>query len=142
MKTVQFLLQQKGHHVYSIKGDTSVYDALQLMMDKNISALLIMEGDDLQGIFTERDYARKIILQGKSSKETPVKEVMTAALVTVSPHDSIEECMQRMTDQRFRHLPVLDDGAVAGMVSIGDLVKCVIDDQKHTIRQLEQYISG
>ncbi len=142
MKNVQFLLQQKGHHVYSIKGDTSVYDALQLMMDKNISALLIMEGDVLQGIFTERDYARKIILQGRSSKETPVKEVMTAALVTVSPHDSIEECMQRMTAQRFRHLPVLDNGTVAGMVSIGDLVKCVIDDQKHTIRQLEQYISG
>ena len=142
MKTVRNILQYKSQSIYSVDPDTSVLDALQIMMDKNISALLVMEGPELKGIFTERDYARKIILQGKSSKETKIKEVMTASLEVINLNSSIDHCMQIMTDKHIRHLPIVDNGKVSGMISIGDLVKFVINDQKQTIEQLQSYISS
>lgn len=142
MKTVKNIIQNKSNSIYSVSPDTSVLDALKMMMDKNISALLVMEGANLTGIFTERDYARKIILKGKSSKTTLIKDVMTAELETISLHSSIDHCMQLMTDKHIRHLPIVDDGKVAGMISIGDLVKFVIEDQKLTIEQLQSYISS
>jgi len=142
MKTVKNIFQNKSTAIYSVSPDTSVLDALQVMMDKNISALLVMEGPDLKGIFTERDYARKIILQGKSSKETKIKDAMTAKLEVISLNSSIDYCMQVMTDKHIRHLPIIDNGKVAGMISIGDLVKFVIEDQKQTIEQLQSYISS
>lgn len=142
MKTVRNILQYKSQSIYSVEPETSVLDALQIMMDKNISALLVMEGSELKGIFTERDYARKIILQGKSSKETKIKEVMTASLEVINLNSSIDHCMQIMTDKHIRHLPIIDNGKVAGMISIGDLVKFVIEDQKQTIEQLQSYISS
>jgi CBS domain-containing protein len=142
MKTVSNIFQNKSTTIYSVSPDTSVLDALQIMMDKNISALLVMEGAELKGIFTERDYARKIILQGKSSKETKIKDVMTAKLEVINLNSSIDHCMQIMTDKHIRHLPVIDNGKVAGMISIGDLVKFVIEDQKQTIEQLQNYISS
>lgn len=142
MKTVKNIIQNKSNSIYSVSPDTSVLDALQVMMDKNISALLIMEGPELRGIFTERDYARKIILQGKSSKETKIRDVMTADLETIKLSSSIDLCMQIMTDRHIRHLPIVEEGKVAGMISIGDLVKFVIEDQKQTIEQLQSYISS
>ena len=142
MKTVKNIIQNKSKSIYSVTPQTSVLDALQVMMDKNISALLVMEGSDLKGIFTERDYARKIILLGKASKETSIQEVMTAKLETVKLNTSIDHCMQIMTERHIRHLPIVEDGLVAGMISIGDLVKFVIEDQKQTIEQLQSYISS
>ncbi|WP_276364535.1 CBS domain-containing protein [Daejeonella sp. H1SJ63] len=142
MKTVKNILQNKSASIYSVNPDTSVLDALQVMMDKNISALLVMEGIDLKGIFTERDYARKIILKGKSSKETKIKDAMTSDLKTVNPGTSIDLCMQIMTEKHIRHLPVKEGNQVIGMISIGDLVKFVIEDQKQTIEQLQSYISS
>jgi CBS domain-containing protein len=142
MKTVRNIVQHKSNSIYSVHPDASVLDALRVMMDKNISALLVMEGADLKGIFTERDYARKIILLGKASKETKIKEVMTAKLEVVDQDSSIDHCMQIMTDKHIRHLPVIDHGIVSGMISIGDLVKFVIEDQKQTIEQLKSYISS
>lgn len=142
MKTVNNILQNKPIAIYSVNLSTSVLDALQVMMDKNISALLVMEDSELKGIFTERDYARKIILQGKSSKETLVEEVMTAELATIKLSSTVDECMQIMTSRHIRHLPIVEDGKVAGMISIGDLVKFVIEDQKQTIEQLQTYISS
>lgn len=142
MKTVRNIFQNKPNSIYSVHPDSSVLDALKVMMDKNISALLVMEGSDLKGIFTERDYARKIILLGKASKETKIQEVMTAKLEVVDQNSSIDHCMQIMTDKHIRHLPVIDDGKVSGMISIGDLVKFVIEDQKQTIEQLKSYISS
>ncbi len=142
MKTVKHILQNKSNAIYSVSPSTSVLDALQVMMDKNISALLVMESDELKGIFTERDYARKIILQGKSSKETLIKDIMTAKLETVNLNSTIDHCMQIMTNRHIRHLPIVEDGKVGGMISIGDLVKFVIEDQKQTIEQLQSYISS
>ena len=142
MKTVKHILQNKSNAIHSVSPSTSVLDALQVMMEKNISALLLMESDELKGIFTERDYARKIILQGKSSKETLIRDVMTAELETVNLNASIDQCMQIMTNRHIRHLPIVEDGKVGGMVSIGDLVKFVIEDQKQTIEQLQSYISS
>jgi CBS domain-containing protein len=142
MKTVQVILQQKPADVISVIGSHSVYDALQLMMDKNISALLILENDALKGIFTERDYARKIILQGKSSRETQIASVMTTRLITVTPDEPIEHCMQIMTEKRIRHLPVVANDKVVGIISIGDLVKQVIEEQQATIEQMQSYISS
>ncbi|MDP3468990.1 MAG: CBS domain-containing protein [Daejeonella sp.] len=142
MKRVSNIFQTKSNSIYFVNPDASVLDALQIMMDKNISALLVMEGPELKGIFTERDYARKIILQGKSSKETKIKDVMTAKLEVINLNSSIDQCMQIMTDKHIRHLPVIDNGKVTGMISIGDLVKFVIEDQKQTIEQLQNYISG
>ena len=142
MKTVKNIIQNKPPTIYSVSLTTSVLDALQIMMDKNISALLIMEGSHLKGIFTERDYARKIILTGKSSQHTLIQDVMTAKLSTITLGSSIDECMQIMTNKYIRHLPIVEDDKVIGMISIGDLVKFVIEDQKQTIEQLQSYISS
>lgn len=142
MKTVQQLLNTKSVQVYSVPASTSVLEGLKVMMEKNISALLILDNQSLMGIFTERDYARKIILHGKSSLDTKISEVMTANPITVSLQDSIEECMHIMTDKHIRHLPVINDNEVAGMVSIGDVVKFIIADQKQTINALESYINS
>lgn len=142
MKTVQQLLSTKSAQIFAVAENSSVLDALKVMMEKNISALLVLQGDRLVGIFTERDYARKIILHGKSSAETLINEVMTAQPITVLPSDSIEFCMGIMTDKHIRHLPVMQENVLLGMVSIGDVVKFIIEDQKQTISQLESYISS
>ena len=142
MKTVQQIFNTKPLEVFSVMPNTSVLDALKLMTEKNISALLIMEEGQLLGIFTERDYARKIVLQGKASKDTPISEVMTANPITVATTDSIDLCMQVMTDKHIRHLPVVAANQAVGMVSIGDVVKFIIADQKQTISQLESYINS
>lgn len=142
MKTVQQIFDTKPLQIFSVSPNTSVLDALKLMTEKNISALLIMQGGQLLGIFTERDYARKIVLRGKASKDTPISEAMTANPVTVSLADSIDLCMQMMTDKHIRHLPVVTDNQAVGMVSIGDVVKFIIADQKQTISQLESYINS
>lgn len=142
MKTVNNIIQNNLKSIFSVSPDTSVLDALQVMMDKNISALLVMDGSNLKGIFTERDYARKIILVGKSSKDTKIKEVMTQKLITIELGTSIDRCMQIMTERRIRHLPIIENGLVIGIISIGDLVKFVIEDQQQTIEQLQNYISS
>ncbi|AOM77076.1 CBS domain-containing protein [Pedobacter steynii] len=142
MKTVKQLLSTKSGDIFSVPADTSVLNALRVMMEKNISALLILEERQLLGIFTERDYARKIILQGKASADTLLNEVMTSQPITVSPEDSLDHCMQTMTDKHIRHLPVVQGDQLIGMVSIGDVVKFIIEDQKQTISQLESYISS
>ncbi len=142
MTTVWQILQVKGRNVWSVSPDTLVYDALKLMAEKNVGALLVLDGDKLAGIFSERDYARKVILHGKSSKEIPVKDIMSSDVVTVRPQHSIEECMALMTNKRIRHLPVLEDERVIGMISIGDVVKAIISEQEYTIKQLENYITG
>ncbi len=142
MTTVHQILQGKGREVWSVSPHTTVYDALTLMAEKNIGALLVLEGDKLRGVFSERDYARKVILKGKSSKETTVEEIMTQEVVSVRPRQSIEECMALMTEKRIRHLPVLEEDKLVGLVSIGDVVKAVISEQEFTIKQLESYITG
>jgi CBS domain-containing protein len=142
MKTVNNIIQNNFKSIFSVSPETSVLDALQVMMDKNISALLVMDGTKLKGIFTERDYARKIILVGKSSKATKIKEVMSEKLVTIELGTSLDHCMQIMTERRIRHLPIIENGLVIGIISIGDLVKFVIEDQQQTIEQLQNYISS
>ena len=142
MKTVQQILDAKPSQIFSVAEDSSVLSGLQFMMEKNISALLIVREHVLTGIFTERDYARKIVLHGKSSAETLISEVMTANPITVLPTDSIDLCMQIMTDKHIRHLPIMRGDQLLGMVSIGDVVKFIIADQKQTISQLESYISS
>ena len=142
MKKIRNILESKGHQVYSVTPETSVYDALQIMMEKNISSLLIMENEILKGIFTERDYARKLVLMGRSSKDTPIGDIMTANLLTITPSESIDQCMEIMSNYKIRHLPVIDNNRVTGMVSIGDVVKFIIEDQKRTIQQLESYIAS
>lgn len=142
MKSVSQVLSSKSAQVYSVSPETTVFEALEVMMNKNISALVVMEGNKLCGIFTERDYARKIVLKGKSSKDTPVSEIMTAELITVSPSDTIEHCMNIMTERHIRHLPVIQDNQVFGMISIGDAVKSIIEVQRSTIEQLQSYISS
>lgn len=142
MRTVQQILDSKPVQIFSVTSATSVLDALKLMTEKNISAVLVMDGDQLSGIFTERDYARKIVLHGKSSKDTTISEAMTPTPITVSANDSIEICMEIMTDKHIRHLPIAENGKVIGMVSIGDVVKFIIADQKQTISQLESYINS
>ncbi|MFQ5863762.1 MAG: CBS domain-containing protein [bacterium] len=141
MKLVNQLLQTKGHEVWSVTPDTSVYQALKLMADKNIGSLLVLEADKLIGIFSERDYARKVILKGKASKNTVVREIMSANVVYIRPDQSVEECMALMTDKRVRHLPVLDGEKVIGIISIGDVVKAIISEQEFMIKQLENYIT-
>jgi CBS domain-containing protein len=142
MYTVRHLLQEKGNKVWFIAPQASVYDALQLMADKNIGALLVMEKEKVVGMFTERDYARKVVLQGRSSKTTTVGELETVDVLYVGPDDSIENCMALMTDKRLRHLPVMEEGKLVGLVSIGDIVKAVISEREFTIRELERYITG
>lgn len=140
--TVSQSLQAKGHDVWSVTPDTSVYNALKLMADKNVGALVVFKADQLVGMFSERDYARKVILKGKSSRYLPVREIMTSIVASVIPEHSIEDCMELMTDKRVRHLPVLEDDRVVGVISIGDVVKSLISEQEFIINQLEQYITG
>lgn len=142
MKLVSDILQTKGFEKWAVQPETTVYDALSLMADKDIGALLVLDNDRLVGIFSERDYARKVILEGKSSKITPVKDIMSTKVYFVSPEQTIEECMALMTSKHIRHLPVMRDERVQGVISIGDVVKAIISDQEFTIDQLERYISG
>jgi CBS domain-containing protein len=140
--SVALILKQKGSHVYSISPDVTVYEALEMLADKDIGALLVMNGSDLVGVFSERDYVRKVILKGRSSKEMQVHEIMSAPVVTVNPRTTVDECMHCMTAERCRHLPVVDGERVVGVVSIGDLVNWIITAQDFTIHRLEDYISG
>jgi CBS domain-containing protein len=142
MYTVRQLLQAKGNQVWSVPPKTTVYDALQLMADKNVGALLVIQDSKVTGIFSERDYARKVVLKGKSSKTTSVGELMVREVLYIGPDDTIEECMALMTAKRTRHLPVLEDGKLIGIISIGDVVKEIISDREFTIRELERYITG
>lgn len=142
MVTVRQCLQSKGGEIWSIHPDISVYEALEMMAEKDIGALLVLDGEKLVGIFSERDYARKVILQGKSSRDTWVSEIMTPKVVYVRPEQTIEECMALMTDKHIRHLPVLDGERLVGVISIGDVVKAIISEQKFVITQLEHYITG
>ena len=142
MRLVKHLLEDKGGAIYAIEPDKPVLDAIRLMAEKYIGALLVMKGSQLLGIVSERDYARKVILKGRSSAETPVREIMSASVLTVAPGDSVNHCMKLMTDRRVRHLPVVDDGRVLGVVSIGDLVKAVIEDQAQELEHMQRYISG
>ncbi len=142
MKTLRQLLQTKPPGILSIAPDARVFDALRVMAENNVGALLVMEAGRLTGIITERDYARKVILQGKSSLATPVREIMTDKVLCVHPDQSVEECMGLMTDKRVRHLPVMDGEQLMGVLSIGDLVKETISEQQLVIKQLESYIHG
>jgi CBS domain-containing protein len=142
MKLVKHLLDRKGRELISIVQDASVFDAIKLMADRGVGSLLVMEGRRLKGIVTERDYARKVIIKGRSSESTAVGEIMSTDIVTATPHQSVNECMTLMTDRRIRHLPVVEDDEVVGLISIGDLVQAIISDQQEEIQQLEQYISG
>jgi CBS domain-containing protein len=140
MTTVRHLLDGKGRALFSIEPEDPVLEAIRMMAERHVGALLVMRGAELAGILSERDYARKVVLLGRSSAETPVWQIMTSPVVTVSPDNSIQDCMRLMTERRIRHLPVVDGGGVVGMISIGDLVKAVIEEQQQTIAQLETYI--
>ena len=142
MKTVKEILQTKPQRLLSITPHATVLDALNMMAEYDVGALVVLDGERLAGIFSERDYARKVILHGKASKDTAVAEIMTHKVVCVKPDHSVEECMALMTDKRIRHLPVLQDKKVVGVISIGDVVKEVISEQRFMIEQLEHYISG
>ncbi|MEO7326893.1 MAG: CBS domain-containing protein [Dokdonella sp.] len=142
MLQVKHLLAEKGGQVHTIGPDDPVLVAIQTMADRVIGALLVMHGDDLIGIVSERDYARKVILKGRSSSDTPVRDIMTASVISVNPADTVETCMRLCTDSRVRHLPVVEGGKVVGIVSIGDLVKAVISEQGAQIEQLQRYIAG
>ncbi|MFO1454666.1 MAG: CBS domain-containing protein [Steroidobacteraceae bacterium] len=140
MVTAERLLGRKGGQVFSIGPDAPVLEALRMMADHSIGAVLVMQGDELLGILSERDYARKVVLLGRASSDTPVSQIMSAPVVTVPPSESSDDCMRIMTERRIRHLPVTAGGRVVGMLSIGDLVKAVIDEQRRTIEELETYI--
>lgn len=144
MKLVKHLLDSKGREIISIAQDASVLEAITMMADRSIGSLLVMEGAALKGIVTERDYARKVIVKGRSSKSTQVGEIMTVDVYTASPEKTVNDCMTIMTERRIRHLPVVDNDndSVVGLISIGDLVQAIISDQQEEIQQLEQYISG
>jgi CBS domain-containing protein len=142
MKTVRSLLQVKGYDVWTIAPDASVYEALRVMADKNVGALLVLEGDKLAGVISERDYARKVVLKGRSSVDTSVRDIMTADVVSVRPDQTVEECMALMTDKHIRHLPVIADDQLIGLISIGDVVKSIITEQGFMIEQLTSYIAG
>ncbi len=140
--TVEALLLQKGHEVFSVAPDRTVYEALIVLAEKDIGALLVFESEKMVGIFSERDYARKVVLKGKSTKSTIVREVMTENVITVEINENVENCMDLMTGKHIRHLPVVKNGAVTGVISIGDIVKAIISEQKSTIKHLEKYIVG
>lgn len=142
MLRVKYLLALKGKKLWAIRPDEPVLEAIRQMADKHVGALLVMRGEELVGIVSERDYARKVILMGRSSSETPVGEIMSTPVTTVSPDEAVHRCMELMTEQRIRHLPVVERGKVVGIISIGDLVKAVIEEQQQTIDQLERYIAG
>jgi CBS domain-containing protein len=140
MTTVRHLLDRKDRALFSIEPEDPVLEAIRMMADRHVGALLVMRGSELAGIVSERDYARKVVLLGRSSAETPVWQIMSSPVVTVSLDSSIEDCMRLMTERRIRHLPVVEQGGVIAMISIGDLVKAVIEEQQQTIEQLESYI--
>ena len=140
MTMVRHLIDRKGRTLYCVEPEDPVLEAIRKMADHHIGALLVMKGTELKGIVSERDYARKVILHGRSSAETPVGQIMSSPVITVSPGQTVQDCMKLMTDRRVRHLPVVEGGRVIGMVSIGDLVKAVMEDQQQTIEQLESYI--
>ena len=142
MLRIKYLLATKPKTIWSIGPDEPVLQAIRLMSEKQIGALPIMQSDKLMGIVSERDYARKVILMGRSSAETAVSQIMTTEVITISPEDTVHRCMELMTEQRIRHLPVVEKGKLVGMISIGDLVKAVIEEQQNTIVQLERYIAG
>lgn len=140
MGTVENLLQKKGTIVHSISPDSSVYNALELLQSKNLGALVVVQNEILIGIFTERDYARKVVLKGRSSKDTLIRDIMTDSPIYVSPENTIDDCMEIMTDKHIRHLPVIRNGRLLGVISIGDLVKFVIDEKNFIIKNLQDYI--
>lgn len=142
MTTVRQLLDQKGRNVWAIHPDATVFDAVAKMAEKDVGSLMVMDANRLLGIVTERHYARNVVLRGKTSPHTPVREIMETQIVIARPDQSIEQCMALMSDKRIRHLPVIEDQKVIGVVSIGDLVKSIIGDQQFTIEQLEHYIHG
>ena len=142
MESINQLLHQKGLEIWSIGPDEFVFEAIRLMAEKTIGALIVIDDGRMVGIVSERDYARKVILQGKASKTTPVSEIMTSKLVTVTTHQSVDDCMSIMTARKVRHLPVVDGDELVGVLSLGDLVKSIIDDKQHTIEDLQHYISG
>ena len=142
MRTVKDILQEKGSDVYSISPDAKVYEALLLMADKNVGALMVMEGDQAVGLISERDYARKIVLKGKFSKDVPVGEIMSIDIIRIDPEEDVEGCMELMTDKRVRHLPVFEEDRLIGIISIGDIVKTIIRHKEEIIAQLEDYIRG
>ncbi len=142
MVRVKQLLGRKGHEVWTVDAEEPVLEAIQLMADRHVGALPVTRGGELVGVISERDYARKVILLGRSSAETPVWQIMSAPVVTVTPDQDVRECMQLMTQQRIRHLPVMQDGRMVGMISIGDLVRTVIEEQDQTIEHLERFIAG
>ncbi len=140
MTMVRHLIDRNNRTLYSVEPEDPVLEAIRQMAEHHVGALLVMKGTELQGIISERDYARKVILHGRSSAETRVREIMTSPVITVSPLQTVQECMKLMTERRVRHLPVLDGPRVVGMISIGDLVKAVMEEQQQTIEQLESYI--
>jgi len=142
MKTIKRVLEAKGYDIWSITPDASVYEAVKLMTEKGVGALLVLESGKLVGIISERDCTRRLILKEKAPKDTPVREIMTSDVITVRPDQTVEECMALVTARRIRHLPVLEDDRLIGIVSIGDLVKDVISEQEFMIQQLEHYIRG
>ena len=142
MKTVRQLLSEKGNQIWSVSPETPILQALQLMAEKDIGALLVLEGDKIAGIFTERDYARKVILRGKTSKNTPVKEIMTSPVVTAEPKQTVLQCLAMMSRQRIRYLPVVERARLAGVISIGDVVQAIIADQESDIQRLEDIVMG
>lgn len=142
METVNHILEHKGSQIWNISPDATVYDALKIMANKDIGALLVMDAWKLLGIFSERDYARKLVLKGKSSKESKVQDFMTKVRVTVNPDTDIVQCMALMTEQKVRHLPVMSDNEVVGVISIGDVVNSIIKEQDYTIKNLKDYITG
>jgi CBS domain-containing protein len=142
MITVKDILRAKGHDVISITPETTVYEALKIMADKNVGALVVLDGETVAGIMSERDYARKVILHGKASKELQVREIMTARVYYVHPEQSVQDCMAQITDKHVRHLPVLEEDRLVGIVSIGDVVKTIMAEQEDTIKLLENYITG
>jgi len=142
MNLVQQLLDHKGSQVVSIAPEASVLEALKLMAEKAIGSLVVMKDDSLVGVITERDYARKVIIKGRTAEVTPVAEIMSTEVITISPGQTVKECMTIMSERRIRHLPVMENGQVVGLVSIGDLVQAIIRSQQAEIEQLEQYISG
>ncbi len=142
METVRQILLKKGHQIYAIPPDAKVIDALKLMSEKGVGALIVMEGDKVEGIMSERDYARKVVLMGKSSREASIKEIMSQKVVYVNPQQSVEECMALMIGKKIRHLPVIENDKLTGIISIGDVVKAVIGEKEFVIDQLTHYIVG
>jgi CBS domain-containing protein len=142
MKKILDLLEEKGSHVWSVGPNMTVYDALALMAAKGVGALLVIDDTGPVGLFSERDYARNVVLKGRSSRDTPVRDIMTSRVLYVTPDQPVEEAMALMTERRVRHLPVIDDGQVRGLVSIGDLIKAIISEQQFIIAQLEHYIAS